>query len=388
MITTRKKRLDVNYTPLQCSGDIETVGSVPDRQIYSADTKEYIPDYTLTPLVLFPRCNATDPDQYTKSGVVNASLTNMKWYEILGTKRTLIESGNTNYEITNEGDAKGQILIRCNSMVTTPLAFEFYAEYADPRTNQVYTFRMSTVILVSDATLPTPALKLDSPSTVIWNPLRNPLSRTIKASVYVGGQEVSDKQNCKFFWYRELDTGALEPITDGNGDNDWEVDSIDHNTLTINQDYIGEEITYVCKLAYIPDLHEENIPDVPPSDAPMVSTTIRRRIPHVEADWKGVPSQFPGGTTKFTPEAFVTDGMGVVPNPEEWIRFVWNVKSPYSQSYSRQAIGVKPTITFIPGMMLELEVQDRGPQAILIDDTDGTVLQDADGNVLFDRINN
>ena len=80
--------------------------------------------------------------------------------------------------------------------------------------------------------------------------------------------------------------------------------------------------------------------------------------------------------------------MGVVPDPEEWFRFVWNVKSPYSQSYSKQAEGIKPTITFIPGMMLELEVQDRGPQAILIDDTDGSVLQDADGNVLFDRINN
>lgn len=386
MITTRKKRLDVNYTPLQCSGDIETVGSVPDRQIYSADTKEYTPDYTLTPLVLFPRCNATDPDQYTKSGVVNASLTNMKWYEIQGTKRTLIDSGNANYEITNEGDTKGQIKIKRNSSVTTPLALEFYAEYVDTRTNQVFPFRMSTVIPVSDATLPSPVMKLDSPSSVIWNPLRNPLSRTIKASVFVGGSDIaSDKQKCKFFWYRKLDTGALEAITDGNGDNDWEVDSIDHNTLTINQDYIGDEQTYVCKLAYAAD---GNLPGSPSDNAPVVSTTIRRRIPDVEADWKGVPSQLPGGTTKFTPEAFVMDGMGIIPNADEWLRFVWNVKSPYSQSYSRQAIGVKPTITFIPGMMLELEVQDRGPQAILIDDTDGTVLQDADGNVLFDRINN
>ena len=39
-------------------------------------------------------------------------------------------------------------------------------------------------------------------------------------------------------------------------------------------------------------------------------------------------------------------------------------------------------------MMLQVEVEDRGPQAILIDDTDGSVLQDTDGNVLFDRINN
>lgn len=385
-IKSKTKRLDVNYTPLQVSGSIEVVGSVPDRQIYSADTKEYTPDYTLTPLVLFPRCNATDPNSYIKSGSVNASLTNMKWYQIVGTQRTLIDSGNTNYEITNEGDSKGQLKVKRNSNVATPLAFEFYAEYVDTRTNQVYVFRMSTVIAVSDATLPAPVLKLDSPSTVAWNPLRNPLSRTIKASVFVGGNDIaSDKQKCKFFWYRKLETGELEAITDGNGDNDWEVEAIDHNTLTINQDYIGEEQTYVCKLAYAAD---GNLPGSPSDNAPMASTTIKRRIPSVEVDWKGAPTYVSGGTEKLTLEAFVTDGMGIVPNPEEWLRFVWNVKSPYSQSYSKQAEGIKPSITFIPGMMLQVEVEDRGPQAILIDDTDGTVLQDADGNVLFDRINN
>ena len=169
-IKSKTKRLDVNYTPLQISGSIEVVGSVPDRQIYSSDVKEYTPDYTLTPLVLFPRCNATDPDSYLKSGSVNASLTNMKWYQIIGTQRTLINSDNTDYEITTEGDNKGQIKVKRNSSVSSPLAFEFYAEYVDTRTSQVYMFRLSTVIPVSDATLPTPVLKLDSPATVVWNP--------------------------------------------------------------------------------------------------------------------------------------------------------------------------------------------------------------------------
>ena len=384
-IKSKTKRLDVNYTPLQISGSIEVVGSVPDRQIYSSDVKEYTPDYTLTPLVLFPRCNATDPDSYLKSGPVNASLTNMKWYQIIGTQRTLINSDNTDYEITTEGDNKGQIKVKRNSSVSSPLAFEFYAEYVDTRTSQIYMFRLSTVIPVSDATLPTPVLKLDSPATVVWNPLRNPLTRKITASVFYGNADIaSDKQKCKFFWYR-MNEGSLEEITDGNGDNDWEVEAIDHNTLTINQDYIGEDQTYVCKLGYSAD---GSLPSAPPDDAPTATTTIRRRIPEVEVDWKGAPTQVAGGTEKLKLEAFVMDGMGVVSDPEEWFRFVWKVKSPYSQSYSKQAEGIKPTITFIPGMMLELEVQDRGPQAILVDDTDGSVLQDADGNVLFDRINN
>lgn len=384
-IKSEIKRMDVNYTPLKTSGGIEVIGSVPERQTYSANTNEYTPDYSLTPLVLFPRCNATDPDSYIKSGSVNASLTNMKWYEIIGTQRTLIGSDNVGYEITTEGDQKGQIKVKRNSSVATPLSLEFYAEYADTRTNQILVFRFSKVIPVSDVTVPVPAFKIDSPATVIWNPLRNPLSRKITALVFLEGNEISsDKQKCKFFWFRKTDSGALEAITDGNGDNDWEIEAIDHNTLTINQDYIGEEQTYVCKLGYSAD----SVPDQPNDDIPEVTTTIRRRIPEVEVDWKGAPTYVAGGTEKLKLEAFVTDGMGVVPDPEEWFRFVWNVKSPYSQSYSKQAEGIKPTITFIPGMMLQVEVEDRGPQAILIDDTDGSVLQDTDGNVLFDRINN
>lgn len=74
---SKQRKITINYRPLQISGDIEVVGSVPDMQVYQADKNEYTPDYTLTPLTLFPRCNATDPDAVAKLGTVNASLTNM-----------------------------------------------------------------------------------------------------------------------------------------------------------------------------------------------------------------------------------------------------------------------------------------------------------------------
>ena len=51
---TIQKKIEVNYRPLQTSGGIEVVGSVPDVQVYQADKAEYTPDYTLTPLTLFP----------------------------------------------------------------------------------------------------------------------------------------------------------------------------------------------------------------------------------------------------------------------------------------------------------------------------------------------
>jgi hypothetical protein len=58
-MATKQRKIEINYRLLQTSCNIEVVGSVPDMQVYQADKAEYTPDYTLTPLVLFPRCNAT-----------------------------------------------------------------------------------------------------------------------------------------------------------------------------------------------------------------------------------------------------------------------------------------------------------------------------------------
>ena len=87
---SKQRKIVINYRPLQTSGGIEVVGSVPDVQVYQADKSQYTPDYTLTPLTLFPRCNATDADAIVKVGSVNEFLTNMKWYERVGGVQTLI----------------------------------------------------------------------------------------------------------------------------------------------------------------------------------------------------------------------------------------------------------------------------------------------------------
>ena len=124
---SKQRKISINYRPLQISGDIEVVSSVPDMQVYQADKAEYTPDYTLTPLTLFPRCNATDPDAVVKVGNVNASLTNMKWYQRIGNVRTLITSSNTNYVITESGSEKGNIQMKMNVSTINSVTLEFYA---------------------------------------------------------------------------------------------------------------------------------------------------------------------------------------------------------------------------------------------------------------------
>lgn len=383
-LASKKKSLNINYRPLQASISMQVVTSVPDRQFYSAMDKSFTPDYTLTPLTLFPRCAAVDADSMSAPKAINSELTNMKWYERIGGVQNLISSG-TDYVITQTGDNRGQIQVKKNSSIANPITLEFSAEYVDARTNQVLKYTASKVIIVSDSSSPQPVLTLDSPDTVQWYPVRDVLNQTITAKLMAGNKDITEDERVKFWWYRVLSTGALEEIVDGNGDNDWEIVSVNKNVLVVNRDFIGDEQTYVCKAAY---RETGSLPSSPDLFDQSATTRIVRYIPRIECDFKGIVTGCPAGTSYIYPQGYVRDSKGVISSPEEWFKFIWLVKKPGASDYSKAGEGVSPTIPFTEGMLLDLQIEDRGAQAILADDADGSVLQDADGNILFDRINN
>lgn len=363
-MATRQKKIEINYRPLQTSGDIEVVGSVPDTQVYQADKAEYTPDYTLTPLTLFPRCNATDPDAVVKVGAVNAALVNMKWFQRSNGLRTLITSTNPNYVITESGAEKGKIQVKMNMSTIIPITLEFYAEYIDSnRTGQTHVFQFSRLLRAIDGSEAQPKLMIDSPASLDWNPCRDRAQQTITAKLMAGNVDVTATNKCKFFWYRVLSTGALEQIVDGNGDNDWEFVSLDKNVLVIDRAYIGNEQTYVCKASY----NRNGSPAAAPNaDIDYVSTAIRRRIPAIEVDWEGVPSQVADGITVLKPKPLIWDTLGTIPNASEHFGCEWYTKVG-SGSYALAATGFAPSIPFKSGMMLKLNVYDKGPNAILSD---------------------
>lgn len=355
----KHKKMNINYRPLQMSGGIEIVGSVPDTQVYQADKKEYTPDYTLTPLTLFPRCNATDPDAVVVLGCVNAKLTNMKWYERIGTTRTLITSSNTNYAITETGANKGQIQMKKNSTTINPITLEFYAEYVDSRTGQTHVYRFSRLTRAVDGSDALPVLMIDSPSSLDWNPCREQAQQTITAKLIVGDIDVTATSKCRFFFYRVIpSTGALELIVDGNGDNDFEIVSISKNVLVIDRNYIGPDQTYIVKASYAQTGTPSATPD---AGIPPVSTAIRRRIPNIECDWEGVPQGVADGTKIIKPKPLMWDTVGSIPNPADHFNCKWSIKLPGAATETLVATGYAPSIPFTDGMMLYLDVEDRGP---------------------------
>ena len=383
-IYSKQKKIQVNYRPLQTSGKIEVVGSVPSVQVYQADKGEYTPDYTLTPLTLFPRCNATDPSALTLPGTVNAKLTNMNWYETVNGTRKLIESTSKEYEITATGSDKGTIKVKKNIAPTAPVTLDFYAEYNDStRTGQTFIYRYTYLIRTIDGTEATPVLMIDSPAGRDWNPLRDQSQQTITAKMIVADVDVTTSGKCKFFFYRVLDTGALEAITSTTGDNDWEVVSVSANQLTVDMDYIGHEQSYIVKASYDAGGSPASQPD---DNIAYKSTTLRRRIPALDVDYSGVPGEVPGGTTAIYPEAVIRDTLGTVPTPETVLECSWLTKVG-AGSYALKAQGMSAEIPYQDGMMLEMQVTDRGPWAAVVDSS-GKYVTDSTGRPLVARKSN
>lgn len=383
-IYSKQKKIQVNYRPLQTSGKIEVVGSVPSVQVYQADKGEYTPDYTLTPLTLFPRCNATDPSALTLPGTVNAKLTNMNWYETVNGTRKLIESTSKEYEITATGSDKGTIKVKKNIAPTAPVTLDFYAEYNDStRTGQTFIYRYTYLIRTIDGTEATPVLMIDCPAGRDWNPLRDSSQQTITAKMIVADVDVTTSGKCKFFFYRVLDTGALEAITSTTGDNDWEVVSVSANQLTVDMDYIGHEQSYIVKASYDAGGSPASQPD---DNIAYKSTTLRRRIPALDVDYSGVPGEVPGGTTAIYPEAVIRDTLGTVPTPETVLECSWLTKVG-AGSYALKAQGMSAEIPYQDGMMLEMQVTDRGPWAAVVDSS-GKYVTDSTGRPLVARKSN
>lgn len=166
----KTRRFDFNFKPLQISRTIAVDGSVPARQTYDAESGLFTPDYTLTPLIIQPRIGRMDKDEILTSGSINHLLANVRWYEIIDGTKTLIETTNADYEITASGKDAGRIKVKKNAEPQHPITLEFYAEYTDSRTGQLYVIQDTFPIMCRNSTA-LPELFLDAADQTIYDPL-------------------------------------------------------------------------------------------------------------------------------------------------------------------------------------------------------------------------
>jgi hypothetical protein len=381
----KTRRFDFNYKPLQLQIAISVDGSVPGRQNYNADVPEYTPDYQLTPLAIQPSVSVLDKEELINAGSVNHKLANIRWYEIINGTRALIATDNTNYTITTTGTSAGRILVRKNAEPKAPITLEFYAEYTDTRTNQIHIIRGTYRIDCSNATEAV-RVELDAAEQTIYNPLSDPDTQDVTATVYVGGKICTDTSKYALAWEEMADDNTWHAI---GADEvlDYDV-AVSGNAATVNRRLMGDELQLRCRCKYSSDGTPENVQLS--DDTPQAAASFIRRIPKYEYDITGTPDNIPAGTEVVSPVAVIRDVNGIISDPEKELLPLWYIatnKASGSLNYTQVAQGLTPTISTSPmdnsyGAVIGLDVVDRGAAAAW-SDADGNVICDADGNVIL-----
>lgn len=386
-----------NFKPLQVSRSMEVLGSVPARQRYNPADGGHTPDYTLTPLTLFPHVLVRDPNGVTPSGDANSRLTNIRWHSIMNGVKSLIDfTATSDFSLAGaEGTATaGCLEVKTNVSPGMPMTLVFSADLPDMNTSQVHHVEMSFPVFASADTSEL-TLELDTPAASPYNPLRMSPSLVINARLLYGGTAVPVADSL-FVWERLRDDGSWEVTGTDILDYDVEVDSSDPSMVTVRRDLMGTDLCLRCRAEYEPGVPAASLSVSAAS--PVAVVTLSRRIPEMHWDIAGVPMNIMPSLKTIYPEAVAYDNTGVVDNWESVFDVRWRIGSNRRPA---TAGGAQPTITFtdagrgksvaIPisavadmskGAIIDLTPEDRGPLCALTD-TDGLVLTDSDGKILL-----
>lgn len=113
----------------------------PSEQEHDA-MEDYVPDYTVSPLVLTPDFRIDDPDGQLAGGSVNASASFQWETSIDGGAWAAIPSASvptTDYTYNSTGDANGTLTWKANIPAGSVRSFRVKAVYTDPRTGDKIT---------------------------------------------------------------------------------------------------------------------------------------------------------------------------------------------------------------------------------------------------------
>lgn len=382
------KRLNVIHTPLNLSKSLVVQGGSL-TQIHCAETDEYIPDRSITPLVILPRVYVQDPDGILPPGL--AALSGVAWYALPEDVAASVPDGSyivnelSQYLITGATpgyhvQVDGSLRVEANIQYPTRTVLVFTGNIPDARSGR--TVKVQESVLLSTTSIALPAtLSLDKPASWRFNPVEDTGIRTIKASLMLGGK-APDPNHCSvaFWWYKA--SGNSVVLLDPDEDLFYESGQ-GTDTLVIDPAYLEEE-RIICKAEYA--LDGASLPVSPTANCLTAETVIGRRYPAYDFE------NYVHGGVEVAPnashvknECVVTIGQKVIDNPSRFFTVIWSIKEPvYGAEWRILGYGdsiMIPKSEISGGADVGLEVEELAPMGAMSDNgTDS--LTDDEGNIL------
>lgn len=382
------KRLNVIHTPLNVSVSLTQSGGAL-TQTHCAETGEYVPDRSLTPLVISPAVRTQDPEGVMADG--DAQLVGVAWYALPVDVAAAVPDGSyigkelSKYRITSATDGysvdakSGALTVSRNVPYLSPVVLVFTAGIPDTRSGSIVRVQDSVTLSTSSVAVAA-SLTLDKPSSWNYDPVSDSGVRTVKASLLLGGMEPdASKVTVKYWWYRV--SGDTETLV--SEDDLFYESGQDTDTLVIDPSYLDCE-TLRCKADYSVD--GETLGDTPSDGCLTAETTVTRRYPPYEFE------NYVHGGVEVSPsaaevknECVVTVGQRVLESPSEHFSVEWSVKKPVNGAewivlgYGDSIMVARNDIE--GGADIGLEVSELEPLGAMTDDS-GDILTDEEGNTL------
>lgn len=398
------KMMEIQPTAYSQSCSIEIVGNIINRQQYDGIADSFSPDFTIRPCTMFPPCYLIDPDNPGETQNCNSQLDTFKWSEVTSSGIVVVATSENasikaGYEAVVEGINKGTLYIKQNSVLGKPRTMRFEASWTDLVCGYKYTFVANKALYLEDCTNARAEIMLDSPATVLWNPLKHSSTKKLTARIMVGAKDKTADSKTRIWWYRILDNGTKQLISSVDDAENYEITAMTKaangqiTTITVNCDMIGEGIGYEVRACYI---YSGSVPSSPREADARKVTYINRTIPPLTAQFIGDGFGLNEDATFVTCQAVVSDNNGVI-DPSVWekvLRAKWQ-KITYGKStnngvttmtQSAETLGYGDTFQcpFEAKKSIRLTIEDRGAYELIVDEN-GNALVDENGNYIISR---
>lgn len=398
------KMMEIQPTAYSQSCSIEIVGNIINRQQYDGIEGSFSPDFTIRPCTMFPPCYLIDPDNPGETQNCNSQLDTFKWSEVTSSGIVVVAASENasikaGYEAVVEGINKGTLYIKQNSVLGKPRTMRFEASWTDPVCGYKYTFVANKALYLEDCTNARAEIMLDSPATVLWNPLKHQSSKKLTAKIMVGAKDKTADSKTRIWWYRILDNGTKQLISSVDDAENYEITAMTKgangqiSSITIDCDMIGEGIGYEVRACYI---YSGSIPSSPREADARKVTYINRTIPPLTAQFIGDGFGLNEDATFVACQAVVSDNNGVI-EPSAWkkvLRAKWQ-KITYGKStnngvttmtQSAKTLGYGETFLcpFEAKKSIRLTIEDRGAYELIVDEN-GNALVDENGKYIISR---